>query len=880
MKKTTLICIIHFIYLFSFADSLHVKPPLGFIENKGQIHDQNFQPNTSVRYLLNTQKGLNIQLKKNSFSYDVYRIKESSENQSIAEFAQNELLPSLVYEFQRIDVEFINANPNPIILAENPANDYLNYYNSVSPFGTTTNIKHFKRVVYQNLYPNIDLEFIIKNDNVKYNFIIKPQGKISDIKWKHKGTHYSELKNNQLILHTSNGEFYESIPLIYWQKSQKALQITYQKNNDFYSFKSNLTVNTSNDNLIIAPEPERIWGTYYGGTNNDNINSIKLDDSGNLYVTGSCYSSTAIATSGSHQNTIAGNLDVFIAKFNSLGVRQWGTYYGGTSLDDGRYIAVKNNFLIVSGYIQGSSSGIATLGAHQTNYGGGSGDAFIAKFSLNGVLEWGTYYGGSGEDFGFGCEIDSDSNIYLTAFTESTGMATSGAHQISYGGNRDGLLVKFNSSGVRQWATYYGDSGSDELYRVVVGNTNDVYVGGFGTSTGLSSPSAYQTNNAGGRDALLIKFSNSGVRQWATYYGGSGDEALVGLVIDNNDHLILTSNTNSTTGIATSGAYQTSLNGGNDAYLAKFNPNGGIIWSTYYGGTSNDTGFGLSVNSLNDIYLSGFTSSTGMATSGSHQATYGGGSDDGFLVKFNSSGVRQWATYYGGSNSDQSRDCVFERSSNHIYITGFTFSTNNISSGGSHQASYGGNRDGFIAKITDNPVALPVQLLYFNAKPNTHGVNLSWATASEINNDFFTIEKSINKIDWEIVKTVNSASNSSKISTYSTIDYTPYSDVSYYRLKQTYFDGKFEYSNIVSVNFNKQDELNFKIYPNPANTILYLLSDKEEYKIEIINALQQIVLTTKNQKEIDISSFTNGVYYIRVFFPYDNSITRKFIIQK
>ncbi len=178
-----------------------------------------------------------------------------------------------------------------------------------------------------------------------------------------------------------------------------------------------------------------------------------------------------------------------------------------------------------------------------------------------------------------------------------------------------------------------------------------------------------------------------------------------------------------------------------------------------------------------------------------------------------------------------------------------------------------------LGTINSSQTQLPIELVFFNATPdeNNRKVKLEWQTASEINNDFFTIEKSINAIDWEMVKTVSGAGNSSSLLSYSTVDSKPYSGVSYYRLKQTDFNGQFEYSQIISVNINPFISENIGIYPNPTkNQITVIGSGIELSEVRIFNPLGQdvTILTSINSTNestmlIDMTQLANGIYYIK-----------------
>jgi hypothetical protein len=167
---------------------------------------------------------------------------------------------------------------------------------------------------------------------------------------------------------------------------------------------------------------------------------------------------------------------------------------------------------------------------------------------------------------------------------------------------------------------------------------------------------------------------------------------------------------------------------------------------------------------------------------------------------------------------------------------------------------------------------LPIELIGFNAKViEDDKVQLDWQTASEINNDFFTIERSKNGQDWQEIALVYGAGNSSVLLNYSTIDNAPFNGISYYKLKQTDFDGKFEYSKLRRVNIQQSVNMQIEIHPNPAtNQIIIKGSSNELEEIVLYNTLGQNVtsLTNKdinneNQLVIDISKLNTGIYYVK-----------------
>lgn len=465
----------------------------------------------------------------------------------------------------------------------------------------------------------------------------------------------------------------------------------------------------------------RKWATYYGGTTGDAINSMAVDNQGNIYITGHTSSTNNISTTGSYQPNYAGSGDAFIAKFNSDGVRQWATYYGGSSSDDGISIATdaQGNVFIVGR--TSSQNGIATIGAAQTTKCG-SADVFLVKFDSDGNRLWGTFFGSGSNDYGEGVSTDNQGNVYITGvITSSTCIPmTAGAHQPNFGGYEDAFLVKYNSAGVIQWSTYYGGSNYEYGHSIKIDTSGNVYLTGITrSSNNISTSGSFQQNYNGGSwigDAFLVKFNSIGVRQWSTYYGGTDDDYGSDIGIDPQGNIIMVGYTSSTTNISTAGAHQIGNGGYEDAFITKFSSSGIRLWGSYYGGSSTDRARSISIDAQGNLFMVGNTySNNNISTNGSYQINNGGNEDE-FLVKFNSNGVRQWGTYYGGSSIDGDNQAPVGQSggpdvaidlSGNIYISGETWSSDNISSSGSHQPIFGGPyTDGFLVRFGNNNLLL------------------------------------------------------------------------------------------------------------------------------------------------------------------------------
>ena len=748
--------------------------------------------------------------------------------------------PNEKLHFHRIDIEFIDANQSPEIISEQELEGYTNYYTTGTPKEGILYVRSYQKITYKNLYNGIDLQFIVNDSGqVEYNFIIHPNADASKVKWKYKGANDIIVKNNKIIIELSQGRFEERIPLSYFAENHERVNIKYVAlgNNEFgFSIpalahkKSTLIIDPvpwatyyganlgdvgmditkdvsgnllitgyTNSTSVIASTGayqvnfggdqdafivkfnstgSRLWGTYYGGSGFDIGYSISKDNSSNIFIAGVTNSDSILATSGAYQLAINGgvNYDAFIAKFNLAGIRQWGTYYGGSS-DEYAYGIANDTFgsVYITGYTE-STTGMHTSGAYDTIYSGNK-DAFIAKFNATGTTRISaTYYGGGDWDQGYGIAIDRNGNILMTGVTTSTtGIGISGSYQPTYGGGwRDAFVVKFNPLCVPLWGTYYGGSGEDWGRDITNDGNNNVCVTGWTTSTTSIASS------------LVINDTITSYAGHQTIYGGG----------------------NSTYG---------------DAFVVKFTPSGNRIWGTYYGGSGWDWGIGITTDATQNILFIGKTqSSNNIASTGAYQTSLIG-TDDAFFVKFTPVGLRLFATYFGGGTQDYGYSIVTNDSS--IFICGATNSISGVATSGAYQTARGGGIDMFLAAFTSGGI-LPVSIFDISAHKTRNNVIINWTTAQEINSNVFEIERMIqssNYMDarisvWKKIGDIKAAENSNSFKNYEFIDQAASNNkivTIFYRLKIIDNDGNFSYSKIVSINLFDEFEEKVEVFPNP-----------------------------------------------------------------
>lgn len=318
--------------------------------------------------------------------------------------------------------------------------------------------------------------------------------------------------------------------------------------------------------------------------------------------------------------------------------------------------------------------------------------------TIDPAVNWGTYFGGHGADYVLDIAPDDSNNIYTIGWGYSGGLATTGAF-LTAGYVADAFFSKWTTSGRLIWSTYYGGDNQDAGNAIRVDHAGNIVVTGGTSSDSVGTSGVYQKLRGGKGDAFLAKFTPAGTRIWASYFGGKQDDYGWSLAVDSKDNIYLYGVTNSDSGIATTGAFQTKYGGKSDMFVARFSSSGTLSWATYFGGKELEQEGDITVDENDTLYFTATTQSdTGLATSGAYKTSFTKYDNDGFIAKFTSGGARVWSTYFGGSYYDDPQG--ISASSGHIYICGWTSSSTGIASAYAHQAKFGGLADGFLARFT------------------------------------------------------------------------------------------------------------------------------------------------------------------------------------
>ncbi|KFC20493.1 T9SS type B sorting domain-containing protein [Chryseobacterium sp. FH1] len=676
--------------VFTFFFAQKKNQDFSFYENKGQIVDQDGKSNPDVKYLLNSP-GLNVQIKKNGFSYDVYETErkdlkkqKSVPSEPVGKMEVSDL--SIKYKYHRVNIDFLDSNENIQIKAEGKSEDYENYYNLQHKKEGVSFVHRYRKITYKNLYHNIDLVFFKPDDSTKpveYNFLVHPGGKISDIKMKFKGAK-TKLKDGKLSMNLRFGEMQENIPNSWIENDRKqSIDVNYKDlGNQTFGFDS--SINNSDRTIVIDPVPTRIWGSYYGGSGDETTASMMADDQNNLYATGSTNSVNNIATSGSYQVTLNGNTDGFIFAIDDDGNRLWSSYYGSTYTDNFGKSVVFNNKIYIIGY---SAVSAGTQTYPNANFSYTPFQGILVSFNFNGTFVDEKKFTSTYNYTGISTLTVDDKNncLYLIGQTHPTGFVAQ--NQIgSYSPGYIDLatfIIKLKTDNSTEWTKL--------INREYVVNSSYVspddklcLIGWAFSNLYLTiTPDAVQKTKNYNYVGYYGEFDSKGTQLYGTYLGGfaSSEEVSFARRIGNT--------------IIYSG-FNASLPPYGKFIRKVDTTTGQLIFSKYYANISSLSDTASYIDEKGNTYLWGHADTRGFfPTPNAYNSSYG----NIYLMKVDSESNTVWATYYGGYDYPH----MYKGKNGSVYFSGRANSSSfDIATSGAFQNYFaGGYADGFLAKFHD-----------------------------------------------------------------------------------------------------------------------------------------------------------------------------------
>jgi hypothetical protein len=257
------------------------------------------------------------------------------------------------------------------------------------------------------------------------------------------------------------------------------------------------------------------------------------------------------------------------------------------------------------------------------------------------------------------------------------------------------------ANAVIAFSGYFGDGSQTVITAIAVSSVNNIVVAGYTNGTSLPTTGGARPNYSGGVDAFVAEFSPSGGQLlFCTYLGGSGVDEATAIALDSSNNIYVTGWTSSSNFPVLSAA-QPRLSGSRDAFLTKLSSSGNaIIFSTYVGGTGADQGYAIAVDAAGAPVIAGDTTSPGLPLSTGTAGARYGGNQDAFVARFSPSGSLAFMTYLGGTGQDHAAAVAID-STAAIYVGGSTYSSN-FPVQNATQAHSGGGQDGFVSKLSSD----------------------------------------------------------------------------------------------------------------------------------------------------------------------------------
>jgi hypothetical protein len=564
-------------------------------------------------------------------------------------------------------MKLVGANPTPTVVGVDEQSGKSNYLIGNDASKWHAGVLNYSKVRYQNAYPGIDVIYYGNQQQLEYDFVVAPGANphaiLLDVASDSMGknSHSAPLRiagNGDLVVTEQGRELHFGKPAIYQtvaanSADRHAIEGRWVLKGDT---KVGFELADYDTTKALVIDPALAYSTYLGGSAFTAIYGVAVDANGNAYVTGGVTSTDFPVTSGAIQKTYAGGHDAFVTKLNKTGnALVYSTFLGGSGVDHGSGIAVDSKG---AAYVAGTTSSAnfpVTAGAFQQKCdgcGGSAPDGFVSKLNTSGSgLVYSTYIGGSGYEHIAAMTIDASGDAYVTGFSCSTNYpTTANAFQKTYkgvcnafGGNA--VVSELNATGsALVLSTYLGGTGSDDANSVIVDSAGSVYLAGYTTSTNFP---------------------------------------------------------------VTSGAFQTTNHGLNDAFVTKFNSAGSaLLYSTYIGGSDQDQAWGLKVDTNGNAYVVGQTLSANFpVTAAAYQHTCGSCTiakpqTDAFVTKLNPGGSAEvYSTFLGGTGED----VAFAISLGNVgdaFVAGESNSKDFKTTTGAFQPTNPGGTEGFVTHFS------------------------------------------------------------------------------------------------------------------------------------------------------------------------------------
>ncbi len=628
----------------------------GFVENRGQwTGDFSYRAKSGNVSTWITPTGMVFDVRGASIKTG-RRVESPSKFRSMTESMVDEEL----VQHHAVFVSFDGAHAASM----QPSGTIEGSYNFLQGADRSTwvqNVPHYSSVTMKGLYNGVDAFVTMVNNAPQYNFIVAPGADASQIAMKIEGATSLSTSNGELVIGTSCGQLRNGSIYAYQLVDGKEQKVACSFRVENNTVRFDVGSYDKGHTLVIDPI---VYATYVGGDDLDVVtSSARIASSGDMIVIGYSTSSNFPKTSGSYTSPAIGAEDAFVIKYDpKLSKMLFCTIVGGSSTDKPWDVCIARNdqsddILVVG---ETSSNNFPTKSGSYKQNQQGLVDAFAFRLMNNGTdLKWSTYFGGSnGDDRAYSVCVSGSNQVIFCGSTTSTNFpATAGVGYKTALGKMDGFCARIGSNGgTLEYATYYGGSGDDRCTAVNMAATKENIACVVGETNSGNLP-LYPTKTTGG--------------------GGGGPP------------------------VTTILAPQKTMKGVTDCFFVQFNSSasGTPNFSTYFGGNGQDFPTSILVNAAGVVTLAGGTQSTDLSQILNYQSTKHAGQEC-LLAQINATGDAFTMTaYFGGNGADVALDFDTDDGTN-LFLVGRTSSSDLPTTDDAEQKTFStGGSDGFITKI-------------------------------------------------------------------------------------------------------------------------------------------------------------------------------------
>jgi len=644
-----------------------------------------------------------------------------------------------------IGISLVHGNPAPRLEGLDPLPTRTDYFIG-DRSQWHTGIPTFARVRYGRVYPGIDLVYYGSQSQLEYDFVLAPGADPDAVRLRIRGADRLRLNGDgDLVIEAAGGQVVQRRPLVYQTDSagaQHEVATAYRLlGRNTVGFR--LAGYDRARRLVI--DPVLTYCTYLGGSGKDQVNAVKYAN-GLLYLAGQSDTSDQPPTDGAWANNLQGLTNITVAVVDPTPGAgfpiKYFAYLGGNNVDIPLGMDVDAQGVV---YLTGTttSTNFPMAGnAFQTIGAGANTASFVVKLDpsqYGGVsLVFSSFLSGTtGTDTGNGIAAGPGGLIYVIGTARSTDFpVTANAYQTVLWGPQDMFLCQVDpNAGALLYSTYLGGEDEDDGRAILVNANGLVYF--TGSTLSQQFPMAGQQVRgipAGASDVIVgvLDMSQPGTNSlvYSTYFGGSGNEEVRGMAFDSKGNVAITGYTLSTDYPVTTTAAQPYYGGNGDAFLAVLNPSipfgGGLVYSTYLGGSRGDVGYGIAPDTSGNLYVTGYTLSGDLPVTGSVPQPNWGGGIDLFVAKVQTQVAGRaglmYNTYLGATNTYVATGLAISPDGT-AYAVGYGGIGLPTSANASQGGYAGGISDGFLAVLAPGgsssaaqPTSTPVTSVLRNGK--------------------------------------------------------------------------------------------------------------------------------------------------------------------